>query len=216
MKIPHRLYILAFIYFRGYKMTIIKMKSTRGSSSDSIFHYKKNIKSLNENKYDHLFHKYGEEFGIDWLLLKSQVKCESNFNHKLINKSTGGKGLCQLTQQMWDDLVRLAPGRLGRRKIFRPFDPSFSIWAQCLYLEYAFKRIDDYLIDKNFITDWALAAYKMGILKVLGGRNKSGRYIKGMFEELGNKPIEDAWMNFGMEVFEYVCDVMDTRTAYQK
>jgi membrane-bound lytic murein transglycosylase MltF len=186
-------------------LNVIKLKS----------YSPKIIKSLNENKYDDLFHKYGVEYGIDWLFLKSQVKCESNFNHKAVNNKTGAKGLCQITYNMWDDIIRLMPGRLGRKKKFHPFDPANSIFAQCLYLEYSFKRIDDVLINKSNLMDWTLAAYKLGIVKVLGGRNKSGRYIKGIFERLANEPIEDAWITFGMPVFDYIADVIDTRDKYK-
>ena len=63
--------------------------------------------------------------------------------------------------------------------------------------------------------DWTLAAYKLGIVKVLGGRNKSGRYIKGIFERLANEPIEDAWITFGMPVFDYIVDVIETRDKYK-
>jgi membrane-bound lytic murein transglycosylase MltF len=184
---------------------------------DKINDYsKKIIKSLNENKFDDLFHKYGEEFGIDWLFLKSQVKCESNFNPKAVNEATGTKGLCQITDKMWEDITRLMPGRLKRKKKFHPFDPANSIMAQCLYLEYSFKRIDDILINKNYLTDWTLASYKLGVVKVLGGRTKSGRYVKGIFEKLANEPIEDAWITFGMPIFDYISDVIDTLDTYKK
>jgi soluble lytic murein transglycosylase-like protein len=175
----------------------------------------KTIRSLNENKYDDLFHKYGEEYGIDWLFLKSQVKCESNFNHKAVNQKNGAKGLCQITEGMWGDITRLMPGRLGRKKNFHPFDPANSILAQCLYLEYSFKRIDDLLINKNYLLDWTLAAYKLGIVKVLGGTTKSGRHVKGIFDKLANEPIEEAWMTFEPELFEYISDVIDTRDKYK-
>ena len=175
----------------------------------------KHIRSLNENKYDDLFHRYGEEYGIDWLFLKSQVKCESNFNHKAVNIKTGAKGLCQITGSMWDDITTLMPGRLGRKKIFHPFDPANSIFAQCLYLEYSFKRIDDVLVNKDNLMDWTLATYKLGIVKVLGGRTKTGRYVKGILERLANEPIEDAWITFGMPIFYYIADVIETRDKYK-
>jgi membrane-bound lytic murein transglycosylase MltF len=197
-------------------MNVVKLNKSKGIRFEVNNNPKKIIKSLNENKYDDLFHKYGEEFGIDWLFLKSQVKCESNFNPKAINKTNGAKGLCQITDKMWDDLTRLMPGRLKRRKVFRPFDPAFSIMAQCLYLEYAFKRIDDVLIDKNYLTDWTLAVYKLGIVKVLGGRNKSGKYVKGIIEKMLNEPIEDAWIEFGMKVFDYIVDVTEARDSYKR
>jgi hypothetical protein len=117
---------------------------------------------------------------------------------------------------MWDDITKLMPGRLGRKKKFYPFDPANSIMAQCLYLEYSFKRIDDVLINKSNLMDWTLATYKLGIVKVLGGRNKSGRYIKGIFEKLANEPVEEAWITFGMKIFEYISDVIDTRDTYKK
>jgi membrane-bound lytic murein transglycosylase MltF len=196
-------------------MNVLKLKKTK-IKKINLNQSKKVIKSLNENKYDDLFHKFGEEYGIDWLFLKSQVKCESNFNPKAVNKSTDAKGLCQLTDEMWEELTRLMPGRLKRKKIFRPFDPSFSIMIQCLYLEYAFKRVDDLLINKNYLIDWTLAAYKLGLIKVLGGRTKSGRYVKGMLESLANEPIEEAWIEFGMDVFDYISEVTDTRDAYRR
>jgi hypothetical protein len=58
--------------------------------------------------------------------------------------------------------------------------------------------------------------YKLGIIKVLGGRNRSGKYVKGIIEDLVNKPIEDAWLEFGMKVFEYIADVEETREAYKR
>lgn len=87
--------------------------------------------------------------------------------------------------------------------------------AQCLYLEYSFKRIDDILKNKSFLSDWVLATYKLGIPKVLGGKTKSGRYREGLLDKLGNEPIEDAWISFGPDVFRYITDVIDYRDKYK-
>ena len=50
---------------------------------------------MEENKFDLLFKQYGEEFHIDPLLLKAQVKQESNFNPNTVNRVSGAKGLAQ-------------------------------------------------------------------------------------------------------------------------
>jgi soluble lytic murein transglycosylase-like protein len=194
---------------------VIKIKHISKSRGNVNEYSNKNIQSLNEDRYDDLFHKYGEEYGVDWLFLKAQVKCESNFNPKAVNKKTGAKGLCQISDSMWEDITRLMPGRLGRKKKFHPFNPADSIIAQCLYLEYSFKRIDDVLKNKNYMTDWVLATYKMGIRRVLGGKTKSGRYVTGIFEKLANEPIEEAWMTFDMDIFEYISEVIETRDNYK-
>ena len=61
------------------------------------------------DKYDGLFKKYGAANNIDWLLLKAQVKAESNFNPNA-KSPVGALGLAQFMKATWLEWQDGTPG----------------------------------------------------------------------------------------------------------
>src|ERR1017187_1171271 len=100
---------------------------------------------MEENKFDSLFKKYGDEFHIDPLLLKAQVKQESNFNPNAINKNSGAKGLAQFVDKTWEEWCDLVPGIQKTIIKYDPFDPTQAIRAQSAYMKFLVKLIDQKL-----------------------------------------------------------------------
>src|ERR1035437_9744843 len=115
---------------------------------------------MEENKFDLLFKKSGEEFHIDPLLLKAQVKQESNFNPLAVNRISGAKGLAQFMDRTWEEWCDLVPGIQKSIIKYDPFDPSQAIHAQSAYMAFLIKLIDQKLSqtmsEKDYLYNWAL------------------------------------------------------------
>ncbi len=110
-----------------------------------------------ENRYDSLIQFYAEESNVDWLLLKAQIKAESNFNSAAISKC-GAKGLAQFMPGTWKEWG-----------IGSEFDSENSIAAQTKYMLHLLRR---YSYNKVY----ALAAYNWGlgnVDKVLKKKDKN-------------------------------------------
>ena len=133
---------------------------------------KNNEENMDNNIYDNLFKKYGLEYNIDPLLLKAQVKQESNFNPNTVNKVSGAKGLAQFMDKTWDEWCDLVPGIQKEVNKYDPFNPDQAIHAQSAYMSFLTKLIDQRLSqtmsDKDYLMHWALAAYNWGIGNILG------------------------------------------------
>ena len=82
------------------------------------------------NKFDYLFIKYGSEFNIDPLLLKAQVRQESNFKPNAFNRVSGAKGLAQFMDKTWEEWCDLVPGIQKTIIQYNPFNPDQAIHAQ--------------------------------------------------------------------------------------
>jgi len=103
---------------------------------------------VDESKYDAFFKKYGEQYKVDPLFLKAQVKQESEFNPLAVSKC-GAKGLAQFMPLTWR--------QMGHGDIQ---DPESNIKAQADYMHSLI-----YLFRGD--TDKALAAYNWGMGNVM-------------------------------------------------
>jgi soluble lytic murein transglycosylase-like protein len=126
----------------------------------------------NSSRYDELFKNSGLKSGIDWRLLKAQVRQESNFNPDAVNKVSGAKGLAQFMDKTWREWCDLSPGIQQLKDNYDPFNPAQSISAQSAYMSFLVKIIDQKLTqvsaDKTYLMHWALASYNWGIGNILG------------------------------------------------
>ena len=173
---------------------------------------------MEENKFDPLFKKYGDEFNIDPLLLKAQVKQESNFNPLAVNRTSGAKGLAQFMDKTWDEWCDLTPGIQKEVNNFNPFNPIQAIHAQSAYMAFLVKLINQKLTqtlsDKDYLMHWALAAYNWGIGNIIGrvvmGKIKMGALQKSNFN------YESAYQYLPKETSNYVQNIMRYYCEYQQ
>lgn len=137
----------------------------------------------NSSQYDEFFKQYGLKFGLDWKLLKAQVRQESNFNPDAVNKISGAKGLAQFMDKTWQEWCDFTPGIQHFKENYDPFNPEQSIGAQAAYMSFLIKIIDQKLTqvnaDKTYLIQWSLAAYNWGIGNIVGKmvKNKMRRGI---------------------------------------
>jgi soluble lytic murein transglycosylase-like protein len=170
---------------------------------------------MDENKFDPLFLKYGTEFQIDPLLLKAQVRQESNFNPNAVNHNSGAKGLAQFMDKTWEEWCDLVPGIQKTIKTYDPFNPDQSIHAQSAYMSFLTKLIDHKLAqtmsDKEYLMHWALAAYNWGIGNIIGrvvkGKVKMGMIQFAKFDyEFAEKYLPQETSNYVKQIMKYYCE----------
>ena|ERR1035438_10494206 len=170
---------------------------------------------MEENKFDPLFKKYGEEFNIDPLLLKAQVKQESNFNPDSVNRVSGAKGLAQFMDKTWEEWCDLTPGIQKTIIKYDPFNPDQSIHAQSAYMAFLAKLINQKLIqtlnDKDYLMHWTLAAYNWGIGNIIG-RVLNNKIKPGVLQitkfnyELAEKYLPKETSNYVQNIMKYYCE----------
>ena len=167
------------------------------------------------NKFDYLFIKYGSEFNIDPLLLKAQVRQESNFNPNAFNRVSGAKGLAQFMDRTWEEWCDLVPGIQKNIINYDPFNPDQSIHAQSAYMSFLIKLIDQKLTqtmsEKDYLYHWALAAYNWGIGNIMG-RVVKGKVKMGMIQfskfnyEFADKYLPAETSNYVKQIMKYYCE----------
>ena len=170
---------------------------------------------MEENKFDPLFAKYGEEFHIDPLLMKAQVKQESNFNPNAVNRVSGAKGLAQFMDKTWEEWCDLVPGIQKSIDHYDPFNPDQAIHAQSAYMTFLVKLIDQKLSqtmsEKDYLYHWALAAYNWGIGNILG-RLVKNKIKMGMIQfakfnyEFAEKYLPHETANYVKQIMKYYCE----------
>ena len=102
-----------------------------------------------DDRYDYLFVRYGNRYNVPPLLLKAQVKAESEFDPSALS-SVGAMGLAQFmppTWKEWSEKLGIADAD--------PLHPEHSIHCQAAYM--------DWLIKCTGGGERALAAYNWGI-----------------------------------------------------
>jgi soluble lytic murein transglycosylase-like protein len=107
---------------------------------------------MDENQYDIFFKIYGDRYHLPSLILKAQVKAESNFDPKRVN-AEGGRGLAQLRPAIWEEWSKKL-----KMENASPFEPSRALECQAVYMAW--------LVDQTGSGEKALAAYKLGIGKL--------------------------------------------------
>ena len=129
---------------------------------------KLDIKMEKNDRYDSLIQYYANKYNLDWLLLKAQIKRESNFNPD-IPSPAGAVGLAQFMIGTWGQYGK------GNRN-----NPEESIKAQCKYMSYLLKLF------KGDIS-LGLAAYNCGEGKV----GKLRKIYGNAFNDIVNKLPEE-------------------------
>ena len=147
-----------------------------------------------EDRYDSLFQFYGAQNGVDWKLLKAQVRAESGFDPDARSKC-GAVGLAQFMARTWEEWRDGTPGVQGaegsKQKAegsqqlpnlvnLDPRDPEDAIRAQAAYMAWLLRRFGDNL-------DMALAAYNWGA----GNLAKAIRQVGPLFMTLAPKETRD-------------------------
>ena len=170
---------------------------------------------MNEVKYDPLFEKFGAEYGIDPLLLKAQVRQESNFNPNAVNRISGAKGLAQFVDKTWEEWCDLVPGIQREVNKYDPFNPEQAIHAQSAYMSFLIKLIDQKLSqtlsEKDYLNHWALAAYNWGIgniiVRVVKNKIKMGMIQFAKFDyEFAEKYLPHETSNYVKQIMKYYCE----------
>ena len=139
-----------------------------------------------EDRYDSLFQYYGDQYDIDWLLLKAQVKAESDFNPDAISRASA-KGLAQFMDPTFAEWFDGTPGiqqkETSSRKLIDVRDPEDAIKAQAAFMSFLLKKYKGDLPK-------ALAAYNWGMgnlkkwMKAAGKKlpEETENYIKSTIE----------------------------------
>ncbi len=133
------------------------------------------------NRYDSLFQYYGEKNNVDWLLLKAQVKAESNFNPDA-KSPVGALGLPQFMRATWEEWQDSTPGIQLIKKTFSRNNPEHAIRSQAVYMKWLHNRFN--YMGAYQRLDAVLASYNWGIGNVKRSIKKHG------FLELSFTPIE--------------------------
>lgn len=134
-----------------------------------------------QDRYDSLFQFYADGH-LDWLLLKAQVRAESNFNPEAISH-VGAKGLTQFMPLTWAEI--------GHGD---PTNPEEAIKAQVHYLREQIQRFGDVKL--------ALAAYNCGPGRVRGLLAKHGPRFENIEPRLPKETrdyvakIYDFWQDY--------------------
>ena len=108
-----------------------------------------------DDRYDSLIRFYGDQVGYDWLLLKAQIKAESNFNPHAVSRA-GAEGLAQFMDATWREWEDGTPGIQPEPQEYSPFDPEDCIRAQVHYMKWLLDFCGGDI-------EYALAAYNWGI-----------------------------------------------------
>lgn len=131
---------------------------------------------MDNDAYDELFRKYGEQFGIPWEKLKAQAMAESKLNPTAISPA-GSAGLTQFMPATFAEQAH----KLG---IEHPdiFNPDHAVHAQAGYMAYLMQRTGDWTK--------ALAAYNWGL-----------RHVTHLLDQIG----DTNWMNhLPKETHQYI------------
>jgi soluble lytic murein transglycosylase-like protein len=98
--------------------------------------------SFDPNQYDDIIRKASQRHDVDFSLLKSIIKVESNFDCYAVSQK-GAKGLMQIM-----------PGNFIFLNISNPFDPEENIMGGTLYFKQMLEKFNE--------IELALAAYNAG------------------------------------------------------
>jgi soluble lytic murein transglycosylase-like protein len=120
-----------------------------------------------EDRYDSLFQFYGGQMGVPWLLLKAQVRAESNFNPDA-KSAVGALGLAQFMRRTWVEISQKNhsfPFTIPDLVLMDPTNPEVAIGNQAYMMAGLLKNFPS--------VELALAAYNWGYGHVSGLRENS-------------------------------------------
>src|SRR5437867_1079803 len=111
------------------------------------------------DRYNSLIQFYAEKYGVDWTLLKRQIRAESDFDPNARSVS-GAIGLCQFmpaTFVEWSDKLQIHSPN--------PYNPEHSIRCQAGYMSWLMERFANHPDQIRM----ALASYNFGLDRVKNG-----------------------------------------------
>jgi len=130
------------------------------------------------DRYDSLIQFYGDAAGVDWKLLKAQIRAESDFNPNAVSP-VGAEGLAQFMPA-----TAYEYGNKLHIKNFSPFNPEHIIACQAAYMQWLLRQFGGDPVQ-------ALAAYNFGIGRVKRGDpwpEETRNYVKKIMAEY--QPLE--------------------------
>ena len=108
-------------------------------------------------KYKNFVSAYAEEYDLDFALVYSVIKVESDFNHKAVSKS-GAVGLMQIMPSTGKWIAKELQVEFDNETLFIPEN---NIRFGCFYLKYLFDKFGDlnavacaYNAGESKVLDW--------------------------------------------------------------
>ena len=126
-----------------------------------------NFFSVNSNRlspYDDILHEQSKRINWDWRLIASLVYEESNFR------------LGQVSTRSASGLMQLMPETAVKYGIDSLSPPARQIEAGVKYLQYLDKQLPKDVVDPRERVYFVLAAYNVGLGRVLAAREKAEKY----------------------------------------
>jgi soluble lytic murein transglycosylase len=162
-----------------------------------------------QDRYDSLIQYYSEEYGLDWLKVKAQIKAESAFDPDAISLAKA-IGLAQFMRGTWEEWK---DGKVGISDIvgedYSRNNPEHSIRSMCAYLNWLTKyyhKVLENLITRPTAVDEShivLASYNWGIGAVKKHIKQYGYLNRKFIPEETNKyidRIEEFYLNYKKKV----------------
>jgi len=161
-----------------------------------------------QDRYDSLYQFYGEQFSVDWKLLKAQVKQESNFNPDA-KSWCNALGLSQFMKKTWEEWKDTTPGIQQPvvspvepppdldLVLLDPRDPEDAIRSQAALMNWLLKQFSGDI-------QLSLASYNCGI-----GRTKKLCSIHGF-------KYENIIPHLPNETVKYVSNILYFYEAYKQ
>ena len=186
--------LLGNIIYNRYLENTNYVKNTFTSEARQKFHYTR----------DH-FIKYGEQYGIDWLLLAAQGFQESKLNQHLVS-SAGAVGIMQIK-----------PSTAGDPNVNIPDIEIMenNIHAGTKYLDFLKKRyFSDSSLDPLNADLFSLASYNAGPDRIRKLRKQASR--KGLDPDIWFDNVEImAARDIGRETVQYVSNIYKYYSSYR-
>lgn len=122
------------------------------------------------DRYDSLIQYYAGLNDLDWLLVKAQIRAESNFDPDA-KSWCNALGLSQFMRATWEEWK---DGKVGISEIvdtnYSRTNPEHSIRAMCAYISWIYKYMDKNIkpmfedtIYKNIKNNLMFASYNWGV-----------------------------------------------------
>lgn len=186
--------LLGNIIYNRYLENTNYVKNTFTSEARQKFHYTR----------DH-FIKYGEQYGIDWLLLAAQGYQESKLNQNLVSHA-GAVGIMQ---------VRPSTAKDPNVNIPDIHIMEHNIHAGTKYMDFIFKRyIRDQPMDTLNAQLFTLASYNAGPNKIRKLRRQAKR--RGLDPNIWFDNVEIiAARDIGREPVQYVSNIYKYYSSYR-